>query len=151
MAYFKRNVLYAIIKLAILSLLALSCSSKGIFPDCLNASDINPNEYMNSTSVQNALKLCFSRVKDPLAYHGYVDGSFNNITSGVVLNNIVSINEVDATVTLDIFHILEWLEPRLGMAAFWDQWLNQSNLVPEIELNGILEGESIDGVGMQIE
>lgn len=139
-----------IVKITIISLLVRSNSATGIYPDCLNSSDINPNEYLNSTSIQNAIKLCFSRVKDPLTFPGYVTGSLWNISSGITLNNIVSISEVDATVTIDFFHTLEWKEPRLGMYALWEQFLNQGNQVAEIELNGMLESESIDGVGTQL-
>jgi hypothetical protein len=92
------------------------------YPPCLNSTDLENSKYMDSTSVQSALKLCFERILDPLMYPGYVKGSLMNLSISFNLNNLIEVNEVKNTITLDFFINMQWIEPRLNMPDFWTQW-----------------------------
>jgi len=121
-----------------------------IFPPCITAADLGATTYLNSTGLQAAIKLCFQRVKDAQMWPGYVDGTLMNVTHSISLNNLVSLSEVDNTITLDFFHFMEYVEPRFSMPDLWDQFNAQGNPVQEIELNALLGETSIDGTTYNI-
>ena len=43
-----------------------SADPETTYPDCLYAGDLNQSMYLDSAAIQDALKLCLTRAKDPL-------------------------------------------------------------------------------------
>jgi hypothetical protein len=78
---------------------------------------------------------CLQNINDPLIFPGYffpnVPSDPLKIAAQVALNNLIAVNEIDSTVTLDFFFRLYWTDPRLSMPALWQR------LPIQLRLSGI--------------
>lgn len=71
-------------------------------------------------SVVNTILACLNNVMDGLTEPNLWNNQILNISFNVVLNNIVSIDELQNTVTLDFLFFMQWTDDRLSMPALWE-------------------------------
>jgi len=62
---------------------------------------------------------------DSLLYPGLAYGSIETVNITIYINNLISIQEVSNTVSLDFFVNLKWVDSRLSMPNLWTQLKKQ--------------------------
>jgi hypothetical protein len=88
---------------------------------CINESTLVYAEN-GMVSVTETLIRCLQYINDPLMFPGYFFNASDLpfvVKNMVVLNNLISIKEVDNSAELDIYFRLYWQDPRLNMPALW--------------------------------
>ena len=112
-----------------LSLLVSSCLLKSAYPfeSCANVTFM-PN---GMPYVTKALYDCSSFVWDSKLPISYLPGFDLEIGTQFVLNNLISINEIDGVVALDFFLRMSWIDSRWILPGMWEP------LEPQIKQQGL--------------
>jgi hypothetical protein len=75
---------------------------------CVNDSTVVYN-YENVPSVIGTLINCLNAVQDGLLAPFYETGSRINVSTEIFLNNLISVDEVSSTVSLDLYFNTMWV------------------------------------------
>ena len=70
-------------------------------------------------SIVGTLVNCLRNVQDGLTSPYYSTGKRINVSTEVFLNNLISVNEVSNTVSLDIFFSTNWVSTSSCFYHFW--------------------------------
>jgi hypothetical protein len=82
-------------------------------------------------SFQKTFATCLENAHDPLLFEGYATNNHITVQAQVALNNLVEVNEVQNTVSVDFLLRVYWTDTRLNMPALWDA------LGPEMSATGV--------------
>lgn len=128
------------------SVLSLNPRIEGIFqqvlesnspaPLLLSTSTVQPENYCNNNTIyydfqgnvliQQTLADCIATF-DALTYPGLQYGQTEFINITYFINNLISIEEVSNSVTLDFLVSTLWVDPRLRMPNMWAKLVNQGD------------------------
>lgn len=100
------------------------------FEPCVNDSTISYHRS-GQVAVLKTFATCIENVLDPLLFEGYATQQSIPFKAQVSLNNLVEVNEVQNTVTIDFLLRVYWTDSRLDMPAMWEA------LGPEVSASGI--------------
>lgn len=115
---------------------------------CVNESSLVYSPH-GPVSIMGTLAKCMENMGgDIVFYPGYNTGSMVNVSVYVSLNNLILIDEVTNTVTLDVYMYLSWIDPRLVMPALFNQ-LNFQYL-SGIDITDAVNQQNIYGVNTNI-
>ena len=109
---------------------------------CINASELVYNSF-NEISVIASLIACLSNIQDAMLYPGYSSGKLLNVSTQIEINNLIGIDEVQNLLTIDIFLLLRWFDPRLSMPVLW-QSLHPS--VANIDISQAIQFFNVQGI-----
>ncbi len=85
---------------------------------CINETDIAYN-YKGNVSIYETFATCLRNTPDALLAPYYDDGKTIDVVSYNILNNFISVNELENIVNFDMFLVLTWRDPRLNMPGLW--------------------------------
>ena len=85
---------------------------------CINETDVK-YDYKGNVSIYETFATCLRNTPDALLAPFYSDGETINVTSINILNNFISVNELENIVNFDIFLVITWRDPRLNMPGLW--------------------------------
>lgn len=95
---------------------------------CYNVSYLPSGEV----DITGTLYLCSSQIADPLLVPSYQKGiSSFNVTAQLAINNLMSIDEINGQVTMDLFFRLSWYDHRWHMPNLF----RQAN--PQLRITGV--------------
>ena len=94
------------------------------FPKCVQPKDMI--YYANTVSIQEALRTCLTFVKDAALIPGYVTGEVSNVSAQIYINNLIGIDEISNTATIDFFMTLRWKDYRLHMPDVFNAYAKQT-------------------------
>jgi hypothetical protein len=63
---------------------------------------------------------CIKKIKDPLLFPGFYTHQTVYVNTSIFINNLIEIDEISNTMKLDLFWVLDWVDPRLSMPALFD-------------------------------
>ena len=75
---------------------------------CVNESSVVWN-YAHEPSIIGTFVNCIANVQDAMLAPYYARGQIINVSTAVFLNNLISVDEVTTSVTLDFFFMNEWV------------------------------------------
>jgi hypothetical protein len=75
----------------------------------------------------------------------YLNGQVFNVTSQILLNNLIKVDEVSSTVSFDFYFRVYWIDPRLRMDAFWTALKNPMIAANGIDLTQVIGIQNING------
>lgn len=97
---------------------------------CINDTDIAYN-YKGNVSIYETFATCLRNTPDALLAPYYDDGETIDVECYNILNNFISVNELENIVNFDMFLVLTWRDPRLSMPGLW------SNLNSRVQELGV--------------
>jgi hypothetical protein len=89
------------------------------YEPCINESSVVYHSS-GAPSFSKTFAICLENALDPLLFGGYATGTLIPFEAQVSLNNVVAVNEVENTVTIDFLLRVYWTDARLSMPALWD-------------------------------
>lgn len=87
---------------------------------CVNDTDIVYDVY-GLPSIIGTFSKCLENVQDIMIAPYFTSHQQMNISTEIELNNLVSIDELSSTVTLDLFFDITWYDFRTSMPNLWSQ------------------------------
>jgi hypothetical protein len=111
---------------------------------CVDESTVVFTAYNNQPSIIGTLLNCLLEIQDAMVSPVYSLGETLNISTTVVLNNLVSISEMTNEAVFDLVLLLRWQDYRLDMPALWaacDPWVYEFG----VELSQAAEVFNIQG------
>lgn len=70
--------------------------------------------------ISSCLVLCTNSIPSIMQPASVITGEAINLTVGIALNNLGMVNELEGTVTLDLYLRLTWDEPRFNLSNLFD-------------------------------
>jgi hypothetical protein len=113
-------VYHLVLLTALLSSIIASARASDLY--CVNDSTIVYN-YENDASIIGTFINCLDAVQDGLVAPYYDLGGRINVSTEMFLNNLIAVDEVESTVTLDVFFSVYWVRP-----------LKPTNSIPNIDV-----------------
>ena len=83
---------------------------------------------------QTIVRCTISHIPAGMNPISYFTGEATSVSTGLGINNLMEINEVEGTCTMDIFFELYWKEPRLNLTNLFNVMIKSN---PHIEKDGI--------------
>lgn len=109
---------------------AISVINSNIYPVCANVTWKAKNPDIRST-----LYDCVENIADAYNIPGYLNGSKPTpVRVAYAFNNLISISEIESTVTIDFFFRNFWMDQRLNMPELWSAL---SKTKPTLLIDGI--------------
>ena len=75
----------------------------------------------NYPDVSTCLTKCTNTIPSIMQPASVITGEAINLTVGIALNNLGKVDELDGTVTLDLYLRLTWDEPRFNLTNLFDE------------------------------
>ena len=110
--------------------------------ECVNASSLTFDDDDN-VAVEEALATCLKNIKDPSMTPMLKTGIPLDVNVTVYINNLISINEIENTATIDLFIAFNWFDQRLLMPDLYKE-LSKKNITI-IELTPLIGADLITG------
>jgi len=83
-------------------------------------------DFQGNVLVEKTIVNCVNSF-DALLYPGLAFGTVETVNITIYINNLISIQEVSNTASLDFFVNLKWVDPRLNMPNLWTHLENQGS------------------------
>lgn len=98
-----------------------TCYGYPISYPCINSTEVvySPD---GSASIMETFQKCIERIGgDAVFFPGFDTGKKLSVDMAVSLNNLVDINEVTNTISLDFFLTMGWFDPRIYMPGLFEE------------------------------
>ena len=94
---------------------------------CVNESQL-VYTYTGEVSVGGTTAQCLRNLQDGLIFPGIMTEESLNVSVQLTFNNLISVEELENTVKLDMLFWLAWKDERLNMPAMWSRLPNVSSV-----------------------
>ena len=95
---------------------------------CVNESQL-VYTYTGEVSVGGTTAQCLRNLQDGLIFPGIMTEESLNVSVQLTFNNLISVEELENTVKLDMLFWLAWKDERLNMPAMWSRLPNVSSVL----------------------